>query len=129
MVADVAGAYLNADMKEMVLMKFEGNLVDFIVASNPKRYAPYVTYKTGRKVLYIQLLKAIYGCMKNALLWYQMFTECLQDIGFCLNPYDLCVVNKNIRGKQCTIAFYVDDLFGSHVEKEALEEVIAKLEE
>ena len=30
-------------------------------------------------------------------------------MGFKLNPYDLCVANSQIKGKQCTIAWYVND--------------------
>ena len=35
-------------------------------------------------------------------------------MGFKLNPYDRCVANKEINGKQCTIIWYVDDLKISH---------------
>ena len=35
-------------------------------------------------------------------------------IGFKLNPYDPCVANKIVHGKQLTIAWHVDDLKVSH---------------
>ena len=37
-------------------------------------------------------------------------------MGFKLNPYDLCVANSQIKGKQCTIAWYVDNNKISHVD-------------
>ena len=49
-------------------------------------------------------------------------------MGFTLNPYDLCVANKMIRGSQCTIAFYVDDNKISHKNPEVVKNVISELE-
>ena len=44
-----------------------------------------------------------------ALLWYEPYMSVLNDMGFQLNPYDMCVDNKDINGKQYTITWYVDD--------------------
>jgi len=41
-----------------------------------------------------------------------------------LNPYDKCIVNKKIHGKQCTIIWHVDDLKISHVEKKVVDDII-----
>ena len=128
MVADIAGAYLNADMNELIIMKFEGAMVDYVVASNPEHYQPYVTFENGKKVLYVELLKALYGCMQSALLWYKLFATTLSEMGFELNPYNLCVANKVINNRQCTIGFYVDDLFATHYKKKVLEQIRDKIE-
>ena len=128
MVADVAGAFLNGDVKGTILMKFEGEMVEYVVAANPERYGPYVTKERGRKVLYVQLLKSIYGCMQSALLWYEMFTKCLKYLGYELNKYDMCVANKIVDGHQMTVAYYVDDLYASHKKTAALKELRAQLE-
>ena len=40
----------------------------------------------------------------------------LEDIGFKINSYDICVTNKEFDGKQCTVAWYVDDNKLSHTE-------------
>ena len=58
-------------------------------------------------MLYLKVARAIYGCIESALAWYNMFTEILMDMGFTLNPYDKCVANKMINGKQCTIVAVV----------------------
>jgi uncharacterized membrane-anchored protein len=71
-------------------------------------YASFVCEERGRKVLYLRLLKALYGCVKSALLWNKLFSTTLKDLGFELNPYDTCVANKIINGSQCTIVWYVD---------------------
>ena len=52
--------------------------------------------------------------------WYIMFMGTLKKLGYKLNPYDKCVANKTINGKQCTIAWHVDDAIASHVEQEVL---------
>jgi hypothetical protein len=60
-------------------------------------------------VLYLELLKALYGCVQSALLWYNLFTGTLEGMGLKLNPYDPCVANLMIHGKQCTIPLFVND--------------------
>jgi hypothetical protein len=35
--------------------------------------------------------------------------------GFEIKPYDWCVANKMIDGKQCTVLWHVDDLKISHI--------------
>jgi hypothetical protein len=79
--------------------------------------------------MYLQLLKALYGCVKSALLWYELFTGTLQKMGFVLNEYDPCVANMKINDKQCTIAWYVDDNKISHEDPEVVTTIIEKIEE
>ena len=61
------------------------------------------------KRFYLLLIREIYGCIKSALLWYNIFSTALDGLGFEINPYDRCVVKKVIEGKTFTIAWYVDD--------------------
>ena len=61
-------------------------------------------------MLHVQLKKALYGTLQAALMFWKLLSEILQEWGFTLNPYDKCVANKNIEGKQCTIIWHVDDL-------------------
>ena len=100
-VADVTGAYLNADMDDFVLIRLTGEDVDMMCDANPV-YVDFTTNDNGKKVLFLQLKKALYGCVKSALLWYRLFRDTLQGLGFVLNPYDPCVANANIKGSQCT---------------------------
>jgi hypothetical protein len=52
-------------------MKITGVLVDMLVELNPELYGPYVVYEKTRKVLYVRVLRAIYGMLEAALLlWY-----------------------------------------------------------
>ena len=62
----------------------------------------------------MQVLKAIYGMLESALLFYKKFRADLEEIGYEINPYDMCVANKIINGKQHTVTWHVDDLKFSH---------------
>ena len=59
--------------KERVITKITGVLVNMLVELNLELYGPYVVYEKGRKVLYIQVLRAIYGMLQASLLWYKKF--------------------------------------------------------
>jgi hypothetical protein len=125
--ADVVGAYLHAYMPDFVLIKLTGETVELMCQVNPK-YRAFVVVENGKPVLYLQLLKALYGCVKSALLWYDLFTETLKERGFVLNPYDPCVANCIIDGKQCTIGWYVDDTKISHVDPDVVTGVLQSIE-
>ena len=126
-MADIKGAYLNAIMDDEVIMKIVGDDVDIFCELRPD-FKEFVVMEKGRKVVYVQLYKALYGCVKSALLWYEMFTEHLVDMGFEVNPYDMCVANAMIDGKQCTITWYVDDTKISHKDPKVVDNIIEKIE-
>ena len=67
--------------------------------------------------------------MQSALLQYETLKNKLLNMGFKLNLYDLCVVNKNINGKQCTVCWYVDDTKISHEDSGVVDSIILELEE
>ena len=68
---DIAGAYLSADMENEVHVVFRGTLVKIMVADDPALYWTFFSYETGKAVLYFRLQKALYGCLKSALLFYK----------------------------------------------------------
>ena len=123
MSADIPNAFIQAlmpivaDGEERVIMKITGVLVDMLVEIAPETYGPYVVFEDGRKTLYVQVLRALYGMLIAALLWYKKFRADLESIGFKFNPYDPCVANRSIMGNQHTVRFHVDDLKSSHKNK------------
>jgi hypothetical protein len=125
--ADVAGAFLKGDMPDFVLIKLINEEVD-IMCDVDSTHKQYVTYEGGKKVLYMQLNKALYGCMKSAIIWYETFCGTLKDLGFKLNPYDPCVANKFVNGKQLTIAWFVDDTKISHADSKVVDWLINEIE-
>ena len=74
-------------------MKITGVLVDLLVDIAPEVYGPYIVFENGRKVIYVQVLRALYGMLTATLLWYQKFRGDLEKEGFEFNPYDPCVAN------------------------------------
>ena len=125
--ADVAGAFLKGEMPDFVLLRLMDEEVDIFCDVDPK-YKEHVVYEKGHKVLYVQLQKALYGCMLSAVIWYETFANSLLDLGFKLNEYDPCVANKTVDGKQLTIAWYVDDMKISHVDSKVVDWLIEELE-
>ena len=75
------------------------------------------------------MLQAIYGFIELALLWYKLYTEILLEQGYNINPYDRCVEDEFIKGKQCTMAGYVDDNKALHVHPKVIDELSRDLKE
>ena len=100
-------------MDDYTIVKISGSTADIMckVDSSNKKFT---VQEKGKPKLYLQLSKALYGCMQSALLWYHTFKECLERLRFVINPYGPCVANKIVKGKQCTICWYVDDTKISH---------------
>jgi hypothetical protein len=119
MTCDIPNAFIQAlmpkekDRDERVMMKITGVLVGMLVELNPELYGPYVVYEK-RKVLYVQVMRAIYGMLEAAILWYKKFRGELEQKGFKFNPYDPCVANRTERGSQHTLLFHVACLKSSH---------------
>ena len=44
-------------------------------------YGKHVIYDKGVKVLYLQVLLTLYGCIESALQWYTLYTKTLNDEG------------------------------------------------
>ena len=112
--------------KKQVLLKLRGIFVDIMCKIN-EEYKKHVRVEKGQKVLYLKTLRAIYGCIESSLLWYALYKETLEGEGYKLKPYDFCVANKLVNGKQCTIVWYVDDNKVSHVEPKVINELLNKI--
>ena len=102
-------------MDAVVHMVLKGRLAEMMVMAAPEIYRTYVSYyRKHRPVLYVRLMKALYGFMKSALLFYQKLSGDMKSAGFKINPYDPCVVNKMVGGDQPTVTWHVDNLKVSH---------------
>jgi hypothetical protein len=122
---DIPGAFLHADNPDYVLMRLDGILAELMVKVAPTIYRKFVTQNSkGKPVLYVQVEKAVYGMMKSALLFYRKLVADLVSIGFSINPYDPCVMNKIIDGHQLTICWHVDDLLLEHSSKTVVSDFI-----
>jgi hypothetical protein len=73
-VVDILGAYLSTDMDEEVIMLLRGRLAELMVKTAPNIYRKYITVDAkNQPVLYVKLQKALYGCLRSALLFYLKF--------------------------------------------------------
>ena len=112
---DIPGAFLQADNDEFILMLLQGKLAEMMVQIDPELYQKYIiTSPRGQPMLYVKLNKALYGLLRSALLFYKKLVSELEDMGFVLNPYDLCVANRMVDGTQQTVCWHVDNLKISH---------------
>jgi hypothetical protein len=109
-------------------MLLRGRLAELMVKTAPNIYRKYITVdKNNQPVLYVKLQKALYGCLRSALLFYLKFVGDIESQGFELNPYDPCVTNKMIHHKQFTMVWHVDNIKMSHDEEEMVTQMITWL--
>ncbi len=121
-IFDIPNAFIQTEYTgERVVLKIVGELVTILTSVNPLLYEPYVTYEKDKPVIYLEVLKAIYGMLQSALLFYKKLRADLEEDGFKVNPYDPCVANKMVNNKQMTITWHVDDLKVSHQEKKVVD--------
>eukprot|EP00957_Ditylum_brightwellii_P024500 1849320-Ditylum_brightwellii.AAC.1 len=64
-IVDIPGAFMQTKIDGLVHVKLDGELVDLIMKLHPS-YAQYITYERGKKVVYTELDKALYGTMQAA---------------------------------------------------------------
>ena len=48
-----------------------GKMAQIIVEITPEMYEPYITYENGKALLYLELLKTLYGILIESLIFYQ----------------------------------------------------------
>ena len=126
---DIPGAFMQGDQDETVHMRLEGTLAELLIKCDPKLYRQYVVTENNKPVLYVELLKALYGTLRAALIFWRKLTSKLVEWGFVINPYDWCVANKQINGQQCTLVWHVDYMKISHVNNKVVDNIIKAIEQ
>ena len=126
---DIPGAFMQGEQDETVHMRLEGTLAELLTKCDPKLYRKYVVTENNKPVLYVELVKALYGTLRAALSFWRKLTSKLVDWGFTINPYDWCVANKQINGQQCTLVWHVDDMKISHAHSQVVTDIIKQLEQ
>lgn len=90
------------ELEERVIMKLAEVLVDMLV----EIYGNYVIYEKNCKVLYVEVLRAVYGILVSVLLLYIKSEEDLEGTSFRCNIDDRGVANTKMNGKQYTIQWW-----------------------
>jgi hypothetical protein len=125
MTLDIPNAFVQTSISldgDKIIMKIRGQLVDILLVICPGVYDQYVLHEGKHKILYVRMLKALYGMLISSILYYKKFRKDIESIGFEVNPYDICVANRTVNGKQQTITWHVDDLKSSHVDPKVNDE-------
>lgn len=129
-IVDIPNAFPQTPHEgEKVIMKIRGELALLLVKTNPELYEKFLVEENKQPVLYVEILKALYGLVDASLLFYKKLVKDLKNEGFVLNEYDPCVANKIVNGKQLTLTWHVDDLKVSHVDKTVVDEFIEWIQE
>jgi len=55
-------------------------------------------------MLYMRLRTALYGTLQVKLLFWSLLSDTLMELGFNLNEYKKCIVNKTINGMHYHVA-------------------------
>ena len=99
-------------------------MVDIMLEIDPSLKGCVKTYKSGKKVMYGKLNKAVYGTLLAGILFYTKLSKFLKGEGFKMNLYDLYCFTKMINGSSCTLLFYVDDIYASHKDQSVLNDLL-----
>jgi hypothetical protein len=124
---DLPGHFLQTPMEGRLILRLDRELALALVDINQERWGKHLQKIRGRWVIFVKCSKAIYGTLNAALLSYKKLIGHLGDWGFVMNPYDPCVWNRMIDGKQMTVAFHVDDMKISHKDPKHVNDVIERL--
>ena len=127
-IADIPGAFMHSDMDPNVHMRIEGLMAELLLEVDYEMYSKYVVYEYNKPVIYVEMLKALYGTLRAARLFWIKLSGVLQSWGYIINPYDHCVANKIINAKQCTVTWHIDDLKISHEDPAVVESFLTDLQ-
>ena len=126
-VADIPGAFMHSDMDPDVYMRIDGLMAELLLEVDRSAYEPYLTYEKNQPVIYVEMLKALYGTLRAARLFWEKLTAVLKSWNFAINPYDSCVANKIVNEKQLTVTWHIDDLKISHVDGQVVQQFVNDL--
>lgn len=114
---DVTAAYLNAFMPKHILVFMRLSKEELY----PKKYSKFVG-KDG--CIVVKLLRALYGCIESAKLWYDEASTRLVQAGYYRRSvWDECIFVKG----DIIIALYVDDFLVLSKSEEGLDSTNAEL--
>ena len=123
--ADITGAYLESslDVNDVVYMFLSKDAVDELKKIDPK-IARHILID-GRVL--VRLLKALYGTIQAAKLWYKKLKEIITEYGFKQHPHDQCVFILILNGVLLIVGFHVDDLLMICKDKKMIDDFVAYL--
>ena len=103
-------------------------MVDMICEIDPT-YIDKIRWSKDKKkkLLYGWLIKAVFGTLLRAIIFYTKLSKHLTDHDFVQNEYDMCTFNKMVNGEQISVQFHVDDLKVLHKDHAVLDDFLDDL--
>ena len=109
-VVDVAGAYLNADLKTPEYMRIPANVVAMIEARLAESGEAMESIKQEDGSVIVELKKALYGLRQAGREWYELLAHFLTSQGYVRSEVDKCLFSKVVGDTISHLAIYVDDI-------------------
>lgn len=124
-IIDVKGAYLNADINEIVHIILDATTAAIFV----EEYPQYKSMLRRDGSLCCLVRKALYGLPQSGKLWYMHLKETLTSMGYkCQSEHDKCLFTcDKPDGTTGYILVYVDDLLIAADTDEELDRVISSM--
>jgi hypothetical protein len=120
MTLDIPNAFVQTEISldgDKIIMKIRGQLVEILLELCQGVYDDYVINEGKHKIIYVRMLKTLYGMLISSILYYKKFRKDIESIGFELNPYDICVANRKVNRKRQIVTWHVNDLKSSRIDK------------
>ena len=109
-VVDIAGAYLNADLKTPEYMRIPANVVAMIEGRLTQSGETMESIKQPDGSVIVELQKALYGLRQAGREWYELLSSFLISQGYVRSDVDKCLFTKTVGDTICYLAIYVDDI-------------------
>jgi hypothetical protein len=84
-VYNIPGAFLHANQTDLTYIRIIGDAAKLRVEISPDTYKKFMIPERGKDVIYLILKKALYGCMKLALLFWEHLSGKLIERDYKLN--------------------------------------------
>lgn len=120
---DITGAYLNAKMKADVFMRLDPRMAEMMCEID----SDYRKFLRVDGSMVVKLVKALYGCIESAKLWFEVLVEALLEYGLVQNEVDPCVFHNH--EKNFHVAIYVDDILVTSPDNTKVDKFLAYLRE
>ena len=93
-------------MVDEVYMYLNGEAASTMCQIDPS----YLEFMDEKGRILVKLLKALYGCVQSAYLWYECLKSAIIEFGFQVSTADKCVFTLGEGQQKTIVAIYVDDL-------------------
>ena len=95
-VVDIPGTFLRTKASGGTIIKLQGAMVEALLVIN-STWKKFIVYECKKRTptIYIEAINVMYGTVDSSKPFFEDLTSLLiNDLGFIVNPYDVCVVNK-----------------------------------